>query len=143
MGVIGATQGLVATNIDVYQCFLDVNPQDDSNVPEHWSDHQKTLIIFAAGAPLYLPGTNNTENAGKDALTVFATKLAEQGFVTVMADKPNQLIGMSTFLPLDFLRVIEYMKHGSSWLVTENWKRGIPDFEAVVIGGHGFGGGMV
>eukprot|EP00977_Amphora_coffeiformis_P017953 scaffold6038_cov125-Amphora_coffeaeformis.AAC.1 len=141
MGVIGAEQGLVSTNIDIYQCLRDdVNNKDDSPLPEHWDEHENTLIIFAAGAPLYLPGTNATEPAGKEALTVFATKLAEQGFVTVMADKPNQLMGMSTFLPVDFLRVIQYMTQSTSGLGVENWKR---EFEAVVIGGHGFGGGMV
>ena len=145
MGTIGWQQGLVLTNIDVYQCFLEEasKENDDTAVPEHWDDHQKTMIIFAPGAPLYLPGTNDTEPAGKEVLSAFATKLAEQGYVTVVAEKTNQLMGMSTFLPLDFLRVIEYMTNGSSWLVSENWNRGIPEFEAAVIGGHGFGGGMV
>lgn len=144
MGTIGAPQGLVSTYLDVYQCFRDDDDDDeqlDDISHELWKQHQKTVVIFAAGAPLFLAGSNFTQPAGKEALRVFATQLAQQGFVAVMADKPNQLMDMSTFLPVDFLRVIHYMQSG--WLVSDNSKRNVPELEAAVIGGHGFGGGMV
>lgn len=143
MGTIGAPQGLVSTYLDVYQCFRDDDndEEEDDITQELWEQHQKVVVIFAAGAPLFYPGSNQTQPAGKEALRVFATQLAQEGFVTVMADKPNQFMGMSTFLPVDFLRVINYMQSG--WLVSNNSMRKVPELEAAVIGGHGFGGGMV
>lgn len=143
MGTVGAPQGLVSTQLDVYQCFRDDDDDDEEDIDEKlWNDHQNTLLVFAAGAPLYLPASNQTEPAGKEALSVFATQLAQQGYVAVMADKPNRFMNISTFLPVDFLRVVEFMQTDTSWLVSENSNR-VPEFEAAVIGGHGFGGGMV
>jgi hypothetical protein len=129
MGTVGFYSGLVETRIDVYRCL------NTTTIEEH--ERSKTLIIFAAGAPLHVAG-NSTMPAGKDALSNFGTRLAEKGYTVVMADKPNLMMNISAFISVDFLRVIQFITSGRYSFPGH----GPLAIESVVIGGHSFGGAM-
>ena len=114
---LGAMSG-ASTNVDLYYCDSGTN---------------STLIVFATGAPLSLPG-NTSQPGGKEALTIFAESLAQKGYAVALAEKPNPMMGISSFLSVDFGRVIDFFTSGNQTFV---------DVDSIVIGGHGFGGAQV
>lgn len=134
MGTIGFANYQTETRVDVYHC----KPMDHIVYDEAWLERQNTLIVFAADTPLYVPGSNATQpNAGKNALHAFALTLARHGYLTVMADRPNLYLNISAFIPVDFLRVIDFMQSGA--YTTDGHA---VEIKSAVIGGHSFGGSM-
>ena len=124
----------ISTNIDLYWCSLN-NASTSSIVdPDALRAKASTLIVFSSSVILEVPGYPN-RRAGKDIFTQLATRLAQQGYIVAIAEKPVSVMKMSAFLPVDFLRVIEYIDSGASPV-------GDVSLTAAVIGGHGFGGAM-
>lgn len=88
-------------------------------------DSKRTnVIVIGAGAP-----------TGKSDYSNVAQLLAKAGYLTVVAEKPVELLQISAVIPTDILRIIEYLQSGASPV-------GDIDINAVIPGGHGFFGAM-
>ena len=137
-GTAAVAQGLpVETRLDIYTCNGNVN-------------HPLTLLIFAVDGPLTAATADSStqqqkqQAAGTQALTTFARHLAQRGLVVVVAEKRNLAFheNLSSFLSLDFLRVIRYMQSGA-WQPNDDEEKLVDVlFHNVVIAGHGLGGKM-